>query len=126
MFAVIFKAKVGAQDAQYAQTVALMRELAFNNYNCQDFIAVTEGEQEIALSYWHSLADIQNWHNDSQHKVAQALGREKWYREYTVEVVEIKDHPWFLGCQFHPEFTSKPVIGHPLFKAFVESIRDKK
>jgi len=43
-----------------------------------------------------------------------------------VEVVEIKDHPWFLGCQFHPEFTSKPVIGHPLFKAFVESIRDKK
>ena len=43
-----------------------------------------------------------------------------------VEVVEIKDHPWFLGCQFHPEFTSKPVTGHPLFKAFVESIRDKK
>ena len=43
-----------------------------------------------------------------------------------VEVVELKDHPWFLGCQFHPEFTSKPVTGHPLFKSFVSAIRDIK
>jgi CTP synthase len=36
-----------------------------------------------------------------------------------VEMVEIKDHPWFVGCQFHPEFKSKPLSPHPLFKAFV-------
>jgi CTP synthase len=36
-----------------------------------------------------------------------------------VEVVEIKNHPWFLGCQFHPEFKSKPLQPHPLFKAFI-------
>jgi CTP synthase len=36
-----------------------------------------------------------------------------------VEIVEIRDHPWFLGCQFHPEFKSKPVEPHPLFKAFI-------
>jgi CTP synthase len=36
-----------------------------------------------------------------------------------VELVEIKDHPWFLGCQFHPEFKSKPLMPHPLFKAFI-------
>jgi len=36
-----------------------------------------------------------------------------------VEVVEISDHPWFLGCQFHPEFKSKPLVPHPLFRAFV-------
>jgi len=36
-----------------------------------------------------------------------------------VEVVEIRDHPWFLGCQFHPEFKSKPLAPHPLFKAFI-------
>ena len=41
-----------------------------------------------------------------------------------VEIIELKDHPWFLGCQFHPEFTSKPINGHPLFEAFVRSIRD--
>ena len=36
-----------------------------------------------------------------------------------VEIVEIGDHPWYLGCQFHPEFTSKPMRPHPLFVAFI-------
>jgi CTP synthase len=36
-----------------------------------------------------------------------------------VEIVEVPDHPWFLGCQFHPEFKSKPLAPHPLFAAFV-------
>ncbi|MCC2607493.1 antibiotic biosynthesis monooxygenase family protein [Planctobacterium marinum] len=90
MYAVIFKAKTGAQDAQYSETVALMRDLAFAHYNCQDFIAVTEGQQEIAISYWLSEQDIKDWHKDSQHAVAQKLGREKWYTSYIVEVVEIK------------------------------------
>jgi CTP synthase len=36
-----------------------------------------------------------------------------------VEIVEIRDHPWFLGCQFHPEFKSRPLDPHPLFKAFI-------
>jgi len=38
-----------------------------------------------------------------------------------VEVVEIRDHPWFLGCQFHPEFKSRPLEPHPLFKAFISA-----
>jgi len=36
-----------------------------------------------------------------------------------VEIVELKDHPWFLGCQFHPEFKSKPMRPHPLFRDFI-------
>jgi CTP synthase len=36
-----------------------------------------------------------------------------------VEMIELPDHPWFLGCQFHPEFTSTPRKGHPLFSSFV-------
>jgi len=36
-----------------------------------------------------------------------------------VEICEIPDHPWFLGCQFHPEFKSKPLEPHPLFRAFI-------
>jgi len=36
-----------------------------------------------------------------------------------IEIVEIRDHPWFLGCQFHPEFKSRPLEPHPLFAAFV-------
>lgn len=38
-----------------------------------------------------------------------------------VEIVEIADHPWFIGCQFHPEFTSTPRDGHRLFKGFVQA-----
>ncbi|MFW5825695.1 MAG: CTP synthase [Marinobacter sp.] len=38
-----------------------------------------------------------------------------------VEVVEVPDHPWFVACQFHPEFTSTPRDGHPLFTGFVEA-----
>ena len=38
-----------------------------------------------------------------------------------VEIVELPDHPWFVGCQFHPEFKSKPVKSHPLFRSFVRS-----
>ncbi|PCJ26447.1 MAG: CTP synthetase [SAR86 cluster bacterium] len=38
-----------------------------------------------------------------------------------VEVIEIPDHPWFVGCQFHPEFTSTPRHGHPLFTGFIEA-----
>ncbi len=35
------------------------------------------------------------------------------------EMIELRDHPWFVACQFHPEFTSSPRYGHPLFKAFI-------
>jgi len=38
-----------------------------------------------------------------------------------VEIVEIPDHPYFLGCQFHPEFKSKPLEPHPLFSSFVKA-----
>lgn len=38
-----------------------------------------------------------------------------------VEMMELKEHPWFIGCQFHPELKSRPVDPHPLFKGFVEA-----
>ncbi len=41
--------------------------------------------------------------------------------ETLVEIVEVKDHPWFVGCQFHPEFKSKPFSPHPLFRDFIKA-----
>ncbi len=38
-----------------------------------------------------------------------------------VEIIELKNHPWFLGCQFHPEFKSRPMDSHPLFRGFIEA-----
>ena len=43
-----------------------------------------------------------------------------------VEIVELKNHPWFLGCQFHPEFKSRPMDPHPLFRDFIRAALDYK
>ncbi|MGB8714375.1 MAG: CTP synthase, partial [Onishia taeanensis] len=46
--------------------------------------------------------------------------------ESLVEMVELPDHPWFVACQFHPEFTSTPRDGHPLFSGFVQAALEQK
>ena len=43
-----------------------------------------------------------------------------------VEVVELPNHPWFVASQFHPEFTSNPRDGHPLFKSFVSAVGEQR
>lgn len=43
-----------------------------------------------------------------------------------VEMIEVQDHPWFIGCQFHPEFTSTPRDSHPLFKGFIEAAKKRR
>ena len=52
------------------------------------------------------------------------VGRSK--HKNLVEVIEIKEHPWFVACQFHPEFTSNPREGHPLFSGFIEAAKDSQ
>jgi CTP synthase len=46
--------------------------------------------------------------------------------DFLVEMVELKDHPWFLGCQFHPEFKSRPNNAHPIFVSFVQAAVDNR
>jgi CTP synthase len=43
-----------------------------------------------------------------------------------VEIIELPDHPWFIGCQFHPELQSRPTRPHPLFAGFVAAAMAKK
>ncbi|MFV8817679.1 CTP synthase [Haliea sp. E17] len=48
-----------------------------------------------------------------------------WSADHSlVEMVELKDHPWFVACQFHPEFTSRPRGGHPLFTSYIRAAID--
>lgn len=89
MFAVIFKAEIAEFDEEYSQTAEKMRNLAMNHYNCQEFIASCEGNQEIAISYWNSEDDIRRWHQNPEHIQAQKKGKAKWYKSWKVEVVEI-------------------------------------
>jgi CTP synthase len=39
------------------------------------------------------------------------------------EIIELKDHPWFIGVQFHPEFKSRPLSPHPLFSSFIKAVK---
>ena len=89
MFVVIFRAKARALDAEYSAMAAQMRQLALTQFGCLDFTAATEGEQEIALSYWPDEASIRAWKQHTDHLMAQRLGRERWYASYRVEVAQI-------------------------------------
>ena len=89
MFAVIFKAEINFLDSKYDEMASRMRELAIKQYGCSDFVSVTQGNLEIAISYWDTLEQIQNWRQDPEHLTAQELGRTTWYKSYKVEILEV-------------------------------------
>lgn len=89
MFAVIFHAEIAQLDDDYFATAKQMRELAMTQYGCLDFVATTEGEREIAISYWPSLEHIRLWKQNTEHLSAQQQGSARWYKSYKVEVVEV-------------------------------------
>ena len=66
-----------------------MRARAMEQYGCVDFVSVTEGDDEIAISYWRTLEQIQQWKQDEAHLKAQQLGKSRWYQSYRIEVVEL-------------------------------------
>jgi CTP synthase len=69
--------------------------------------------------------EVNNNYVDQLQKAGLKIGG--WSADDTlVEMVEIPDHPWFVACQFHPEFTSTPRDGHPLFTAFVTAALENK
>ena len=91
MFAVIFKATIAELDDEYHQMAESLRELAFEKYGCLGFDSATQGNEEIAISYWQSRQHIHDWKNDPRHRQAQQRGREKWYQRVSVEICEVID-----------------------------------
>lgn len=89
MFVVIFRAKTKKLDEEYFTVASQMRELAIEQFGCLEFAAVTEGGNEIALSYWPDEASIVAWKSHAAHQIAQQLGRKQWYESYTVQVAQI-------------------------------------
>ena len=89
MYAVIFRAEINELDEAYAKTATRLRDLAKKIYGCVEFTAVSEGNQEIAISYWKNLDQIKAWKQDPEHRAAQKMGRSKWYKSYQVQVVEV-------------------------------------
>lgn len=89
MFVVIFRARVRDADDEYTRVASRLRELALNEFGCLEFVSALDGADEIALSYWPDETSILAWKRHGEHVLAQALGRERWYEGYVVEVAEI-------------------------------------
>ena len=92
MYAVIFRAKIAELDEEYMELTGHLRDLAIREYGCKEFTAVTEGDEEIAISYWSSLQQIKDWKNDPEHQQAQKKGRARWYKSVNVQICEIIRH----------------------------------
>jgi len=90
MYAVIFRAEITELDAEYSTVATRMRDLAINEYGCLEFISCSEGQNEIAISYWENLDHIKRWKQNAEHLQAQESGRSKWYRWYKVEITKIE------------------------------------
>ena len=90
MYAVIFKAKIKQFDKEYLKMAKRMRELATKDYGCIDFISVCEKNLEISISYWENKEQIKKWKNNSEHIIAQELGKSKWYDSYEIEIAKIE------------------------------------
>ncbi len=89
MYAVIFRAEVNQLDSRYSEMASKMRTVAISEYGCIEFTSVTEGTQEIAISYWQDLEQIKRWKQDSGHLIAQELGKTIWYKSYSVQITEV-------------------------------------
>jgi len=90
MYAVIFRAEINKFDQSYTDMATRMQELAKSKYGCTEFTVLTEGNQEIAISYWESEEQILAWKQDPEHKLAQEMGRTKWYKSYKVQIVKVE------------------------------------
>jgi len=82
------------------------------------------GKDKIVERHRHRY-EFNNDYRDRLEKAGLVLAG-KSIDKNLVEVIELKDHPWFIACQFHPEFTSTPRDGHPLFSGFIQAARNCK
>ena len=83
-------------------------------------VAAIYGSDHIAERHRHRY-EVNNHYVGRLRDVGLRFSALSIGAERLTEMIELPDHPWFIGCQFHPEFTSTPRAGHPLFKSFIEA-----
>ncbi len=82
------------------------------------------GEENVSERHRHRL-EVNNKFVDELEKAGMKVSG-KNNKHGLVEVIELIDHPFFIGCQYHPEFKSRPYSAHPVFKSFIESANQVK
>ncbi|MBI5665265.1 MAG: CTP synthase [Nitrospirae bacterium] len=92
-----------------------------------------EGTKAFNAYGMHEIIERHRHRYEFNNKYREVLGRNGLKisgmspDKQLVEIIEIEDHPWFFGCQFHPEFKSRPLDPHPVFKAFIgAAFKEKK
>ncbi|HXE35585.1 MAG TPA: CTP synthase [Verrucomicrobiae bacterium] len=88
------------------------------------FAAKAYGKTEISERHRHRYEFNRDYEKTLTNAGLRITGRTP--DENYVEIIEAPEHPWFLGCQFHPEFKSKPLEPHPLFAAFIGAALEHK
>jgi heme-degrading monooxygenase HmoA len=102
MYVVIFRARIKQLDAEYEKTGERMYQLAFEEFGCLDFHNVSSATEEVTLSYWPDRESIAAWKAHPEHVAAQALGRERWYHAYTIEIAEVARQYQFETLPLQP------------------------
>lgn len=112
--------RLGAYACQIKKTLS---HPVGTNKPTQAFAAY--GSEVISERHRHRF-EVANHYRPQLEAAGLLISGEHFLNDTTslVEMVEISDHPWFLGCQFHPEFLSQPLKPHPLFKAFVKAVKE--
>ncbi len=90
MIIVIFRAEIAELDDEYHATATRLRDLALADYGCVEFLSFTEGNHELAISYWPSRSHIKKWRSNPEHVEAQGLGKSRWYKSFQVEIAEVE------------------------------------
>jgi len=88
-YAVIFTSIKSDEDNGYNEMSEKMVELVKEQDGFLGFESVREGIG-ITVSYWRDLESINKWKENIEHQVAQKLGKEKWYKNYTIRIAEVK------------------------------------
>lgn len=98
----------------------------FNGKSTKAFTAY--GREQISERHRHRFEVSNHFRTQIESKGLLVSGKyvDKATGVELVEMVEIPDHPWYLGCQFHPEFLSKPLMPHPLFAHFIKAAKEAR
>jgi heme-degrading monooxygenase HmoA len=89
-YAVIFTSRRGEEPDGYGEMSERMVELASREPGFLGIESVREGAVGITVSYWASLEAIEAWRKHAEHRVAQRMGRERWYDEYSIRVARVE------------------------------------
>jgi len=76
-------------DEAYERASELLERLAFEEFGCLDYATYADGEKRVTLSYWPTEEHVRRWKLQADHLMAQKLGREKWYKMFSIQVAEI-------------------------------------